>query len=90
MISVIRQNRKTYELVEQVRVGNVPRGCVKVTQHGHAFASNTSGNTISELDVFTYKEVGHIIIGHGPRGIGIVPEGSICFFKILIQIPYLC
>ncbi|WP_156809261.1 YncE family protein [Bartonella queenslandensis] len=54
---------------------------MKVTQHGYAFASNTSGNTISELDVFTYKEVGCIIIGHGPRGIGIVPRGQYALFS---------
>lgn len=72
-ISVIRKEGRGYEVVKQIRVGNAPRGSVKFTKNGRGFVSNTSGNTISELDAFEHKEVGRITVGFGPRGIGIVP-----------------
>lgn len=72
-ISVIRQEGTGYEVIKQIRVGNAPRGSVKFTKNGRGFVSNTSGNTISELDAFEHKEVGRITVGLGPRGMGIVP-----------------
>lgn len=72
-ISVIRQEGKGYEVVKQIRVGNAPRGSVKFTKAGRGFVSNTSGNTISELDALEHREVRRITVGLGPRGIGIVP-----------------
>jgi YVTN family beta-propeller protein len=35
--------------------------------------SNTSTNTVSEIDALTHREVARIVTGSGPRGLGIVP-----------------
>jgi YVTN family beta-propeller protein len=72
-ISVLRQEGAGYEVVKQIKVGNAPRGAVKFTKTGRGFVSNTSGNTVSELDAFNHREAGRITVGLGPRGIGIVP-----------------
>jgi len=62
-----------HELLRTIRVGNAPRGAVKFTKAGRGFVSNTSQNTISELDPVALEEVRRIEVGHGPRGLGIIP-----------------
>jgi YVTN family beta-propeller protein len=74
VISVVtKHDKNTYELTRQIRVGNAPRGGVKFTKMGRGFVSNTSQNTLSEIDPVSLEEVRRIEVGHGPRGIGIVP-----------------
>ena len=74
VISVIAKTSKNgHQLARQIRVGNAPRGGVKFTASGRGFVSNTSQNTISEIDPVSLEEVRRIEVGHGPRGIGIVP-----------------
>ncbi|MGW3956834.1 YVTN family beta-propeller repeat protein [Streptomyces sp. NPDC004752] len=59
--------------VEQIRVGNAPRGGVKFTAQGRGFVCNTSQNTVSEIDAVALSEVRRIEVGHGPRGQGLLP-----------------
>jgi YVTN family beta-propeller protein len=74
LVSVARRNDSGgYELVDQISVGNAPRGSVRFTKNGRAFVSNCGGNTISEIDVLTHREIGRITVGIAPRGIGIIP-----------------
>lgn len=74
VISVVGKTGKTeYELLRQIRIGNAPRGSVKFTASGRGFVSNTSQNTISEIDPVALEEVRRIEVGHGPRGLGVVP-----------------
>ncbi|MFF4557700.1 YncE family protein [Streptomyces sp. NPDC001422] len=72
-ISVIRKEGSTYRTVKEIPIGNAPRGGVKFTQDGRGFVSNTSANTVSEIDALTHREVARITVGFGPRGLGIVP-----------------
>lgn len=72
-ISVIRKDGDTYHNVTTIPVGNAPRGSVKFTQDGRGFVSNTSTNSVSEIDALTHREVARIAVGSGPRGLGIVP-----------------
>jgi YVTN family beta-propeller protein len=62
-----------HQLLRTIRVGNAPRGSVKFTKAGRGFVSNTSHNTISELDPVGLEEIRRIEVGHGPRGLGVVP-----------------
>jgi YVTN family beta-propeller protein len=62
-----------HRTVKQIRVGNAPRGGVKFTKDGRGFVSNTSQNTLSEIDAVTLTEVRRVEVGHGPRGLGLVP-----------------
>jgi YVTN family beta-propeller protein len=59
--------------IEQIRVGNAPRGGVKFTADGRGFVCNTSQNTVSEIDAVALEEVRRIEVGHGPRGQGLLP-----------------
>jgi YVTN family beta-propeller protein len=72
-ISVIRREPTGYRTVKEIAVGNAPRGGVKFTGDGRGFVSNTSTNTVSEIDALTHREVARIQVGSGPRGLGIVP-----------------
>src|SRR5262245_48720151 len=72
-ISVIRKQFNSYSTVTTIPVGNAPRGSVKFTRDGRGFVSNTSTNTVSEIDALTHREVARIQVGSGPRGLGIVP-----------------
>lgn len=73
-ISVIRKNSAIdYQTIREIPIGNAPRGSVKFTTDGRGFVSNTSANTISEIDALTHREVARIEVGHGPRGLGILP-----------------
>ncbi|MFJ4192245.1 beta-propeller fold lactonase family protein [Kitasatospora sp. NPDC089509] len=73
-ISVIRKNGLSeYKVVKEIAVGNAPRGSVKFTRDGRGFVSNTSTNSVSELDALTRREVARITVGFGPRGLGVVP-----------------
>jgi YVTN family beta-propeller protein len=73
-ITVIRSEEAgKYEVVEQIDVGNAPRGAVKFTRDGRGYVSNCGGNTISEIDVLTHREVARIRVGSAPRGIGLIP-----------------
>ncbi|MDT0263121.1 YncE family protein [Jatrophihabitans lederbergiae] len=77
VVSVIRKDgRDEHKLLRQIRVGNAPRGAVKFTAEGRGFVSNTSQNTVSELDPVSLEEVRRIEVGNGPRGLGIVPGGK--------------
>jgi YVTN family beta-propeller protein len=74
VISVVGKSGKDeYTLLRQIRIGNAPRGSVKFTSGGRGFVSNTSQNSISEIDPVALEEVRRIEVGHGPRGIGVVP-----------------
>ncbi|WP_209446092.1 YncE family protein [Streptomyces sp. MZ04] len=73
-ITVIRKDGPSaHEVRKEISVGNAPRGSVKFTRDGRGFVSNTSTNTVSELDALTRREVARITVGSGPRGLGIVP-----------------
>ncbi|WP_019071724.1 YncE family protein [Streptomyces hokutonensis] len=72
-ISVIRKEADGYTSVTAIPVGNAPRGSVKFTRDGRGFVSNTSTNSVSEIDALTHREVARITVGSGPRGIGILP-----------------
>ncbi|MGY2011964.1 beta-propeller fold lactonase family protein [Nocardia gipuzkoensis] len=72
-ISVTRKEGDSYKVVKEIAVGNAPRGAVKFTRDGRGFVSNTSNNTVSELDALTRREVARITVGFGPRGLTIVP-----------------
>lgn len=72
-ISVIRKEGLGYLTVKEIPIGNAPRGGVKFTRDGRGFVSNTSANTVSEIDALTHREVARITVGFGPRGLGIVP-----------------
>jgi YVTN family beta-propeller protein len=73
-ITVIRKDGpSSHKVVKEIAVGNAPRGAVKFTRDGRGFVSNTSTNTVSELDALTRREVARITVGSGPRGLGIVP-----------------
>lgn len=74
VVSVVaKTGPREHTLVEQIPIGNAPRGGVKFTHSGRGFVCNTSQNTISEIDAVTLEEVRRIEVGHGPRGLGIVP-----------------
>jgi YVTN family beta-propeller protein len=74
VISVIgKKGKNDHALLRQIRIGNAPRGSVKFTAAGRGFVSNTSQNTISEIDPVGLEEVRRIEVGHGPRGLGVVP-----------------
>lgn len=74
VVSVVTKDAmNVHRLAHQIRVGNAPRGGVKFTKSGRGFVSNTSQNTISEIDPVSLEEVRRIEVGHGPRGLGIVP-----------------
>lgn len=72
-ISVIRKDGDAYHNVTTIPVGNAPRGSVKFTRDGRGFVSNTSTNSVSEIDALTHREVARITVGSGPRGLGILP-----------------
>ncbi|MGW2883429.1 YncE family protein [Streptomyces sp. NPDC001233] len=72
-ISVIRKEGSAYRTVKEIPIGNAPRGGVKFTKDGRGFVSNTSANTVSEIDALSHREVTRITVGFGPRGLGIVP-----------------
>ncbi|WP_250032675.1 cytochrome D1 domain-containing protein [Paractinoplanes maris] len=72
-ISVVRKDADGYTNVTAIPVGNAPRGSVKFTRDGRGFVSNTSTNSVSEIDALTHREVARISVGSGPRGIGILP-----------------
>lgn len=71
-ITVIRKDGSSHEVVKEIAVGNAPRGAVKFTRDGRGFVSNTSTNSVSEIDALTRREVARITVGSGPRGLGIV------------------
>ncbi|MEU2959006.1 YncE family protein [Streptomyces albidoflavus] len=73
-ITVIRKDGPSaHKVVKEIAVANAPRGGVKFTRDGRGFVSNTSTNSVSELDALTRREVARITVGFGPRGLGIVP-----------------
>lgn len=71
-ITVVRREGAEYRPVKEIPVGNAPRGGVKFTRDGRGFVSNTSTNTVSEIDALTHREVARIVVGSGPRGLAIV------------------
>lgn len=76
-ISVIgKDSAGHHEMLKQIPVGNAPRGSVKFTKDGRGFVSNTSQNTVSELDPISLSETRKITVGFGPRGLGITPDNK--------------
>lgn len=76
-ISVIGKNSEGHhEILRTIPVGNAPRGSVKFTSDGRGFVSNTSQNTVSELDPISLTETRKITVGFGPRGLGITPDNK--------------
>lgn len=74
-ISVVHMDGPdTLTLVAKIPVGNAPRGGVKFTKDGRGFVSNCAGDTISEIDAITNREIARIKVGIAPRGIGILPN----------------
>jgi YVTN family beta-propeller protein len=72
-ISVLRQEADgKYQKFHEIAVGNAPRGSVKFTKDGRGFVSNTSTNTVSEIDALTQREVARIQVGSGPRGLAVL------------------
>ncbi|WP_353065996.1 YncE family protein [Arcanobacterium hippocoleae] len=71
-LSVFEDANGTVRKIATIRVGNAPRGSVRFTSDGRGFVSNTSANTVSEIDGLTHKEVRRIKVGNGPRGLFIV------------------
>ena len=59
--------------VAKIQIGNGPRGAVRFTKDGRGFVTNHAGNTISEIDAFSLREVGRIVVGIAPIGNAIVP-----------------
>jgi YVTN family beta-propeller protein len=73
-ITVIGKTGSTeHTMLRRIPVGNAPRGAVKFTKEGRGFVSNTSQNTVSEIDPVSLEESRRITVGFGPRGLGIVP-----------------
>jgi YVTN family beta-propeller protein len=70
---VERVGQNSYVLRGKIPVGNAPRGSVKFTKDGRGYVSNGAGDTISEIDVISNREIGRIKVGVAPRGVGIVP-----------------
>ncbi|QJC21945.1 YncE family protein [Arcanobacterium buesumense] len=71
-LSVFEDMNGTVRKIATIRVGNAPRGSVRFTSDGRGFVSNTSANTVSEIDGLAHKEVRKIKVGNGPRGLFIV------------------
>jgi YVTN family beta-propeller protein len=59
--------------ISKIQVGNGPRGAVRFTKGGRGFVTNHAGNTISEIDAYSLREVKRIVVGIAPIGIAIVP-----------------
>jgi YVTN family beta-propeller protein len=72
-LTVVRKESDGYSRVTSIPIGNAPRGSVKFTRDGRGFVSNTSTNSVSEIDALTHREVARITVGSGPRGLGILP-----------------
>lgn len=73
-VSVVSVDGERFALVASIDVGNAPRGAVKFTGTDRGYVSNCGGDTISEIDLVTHREVGRIRVGPAPRGIGMVPN----------------
>lgn len=57
----------------KIPVGNGPRGPVKFTSTGRGFVANHAGNTLSEIDAYSLRELTRIKVGNAPIGVAIVP-----------------
>src|SRR2546421_6435909 len=68
-ISVIRKKAGGYQLGKEIPVGQAPRGGVKFTKDGRGVVSNTSTNTVSEIDAPTHREIARTVVGSGPPGL---------------------
>lgn len=71
-LSVFEDMNGLVRKIATIRVGNAPRGSVRFTSDGRGYVSNTSANTVSEIDGLTHKELRKIEVGNGPRGLFIV------------------
>jgi hypothetical protein len=49
LVSVVGATNGVHHRIEQVSVGNAPRGAVKFTSDGRGFVCNCGGDTISEM-----------------------------------------
>lgn len=72
VISVLKHQDGSVQKVATIRVGNAPRGSVRFTAQGFGYVSNTSANTVSEIDGLTHEETRRIEVGNGPRGLFLV------------------
>jgi YVTN family beta-propeller protein len=74
-LTVLRKEDASHVKLTEIPIGNAPRGGVKFTADGRGFVSNTSTNTVSEIDAVTHREVAQIRVGSGPRGLAVVAGG---------------
>lgn len=54
-ISVIRKESNSYKMIKKNTVGNASCRRRKFTKDGRGFVSNTSTNTVSEIDALTHR-----------------------------------
>ena len=73
VVSVTSVQDGGYARVAQIPVGNAPRGAMKYTSDGRGFVCNCGGDTISEIDLMSNRELGRIKVGPAPRGLAIIP-----------------
>ena len=59
-ISVLENDGKSVKKIASIQVGNAPRGSVRFTSDGRGYVSNTSTNTVSEIDGLTHEETRRI------------------------------
>lgn len=56
-----------------IAVGNGPRGAVQFTKLGRGYVTNSCGDTVSEIDAYSNREVAKIKVGSSPTGGGLLP-----------------
>lgn len=59
--------------IAKIQIGNGPRGAVRFTKDGRGFVTNHAGNTVSEIDAFSLREVARVTVGIAPIGLAIIP-----------------
>ncbi len=72
-ITVLDPASGNLDTVCKIPVGNGPRGPVKFTSTGRGFVANHAGNTLSEIDAYSLRELTRIKVGNAPIGVAIVP-----------------
>jgi YVTN family beta-propeller protein len=72
-ITALETSNGQFNVIQTIPVGNSPRGAVKFTRAGRGYISNSSGDTISEIDALTCRETARIKVGIAPMGVGIIP-----------------
>jgi YVTN family beta-propeller protein len=75
-ITVLDASTDTPSVIGKITVGNSPRGAVMFTNTGRGFVGNSAGETISEIDAYSMREIAQIKVGIAPMGVGIIPGGK--------------